>query len=924
MSTIALLLLCLALLNHAECQEDISRVYIGTGVNGISENVSSSNNELVIFGGLFSIFGNPGINPRSIHRMEAVTLAIEKINEDPTFLPGITLGFEIRATAGDVNTALEESIKYVSSRTLTIGNNSSTVLGISGVIGAGFSSVSTSVARLLRLFRIPQISYASTADILSDKSTFDYFLRTVPSDSNQAQALVDIVEQFDWTYVVAMHTDDVYGRGGITAFVDELERRNSTLRCIATPVSISLPQDSTATEEFESILRDNLANDWINNATVIVLFATRNTATGLFTAVKRMRETDPEFAARNLTWLGSDGWGTNIPNELRDTVPGLLSVDPQTFSNDKFEQHFLSLNPRTHTANPWFGPYWEEIFNCSLGERAGFEECDLDAQTFTLESTSLQTSTVTPAIDAVYAFAYAIHNLQRDFCGGGPGLCQAILTNRSGGVAIEGELLLNYLRNVSFSPGFSTEVVAFDNNGDPKGAIYTVSNLQLTTYGNYSFETIGRWDGALDIPLEISNELIQWNQANASIVPTSSCSLPCNDGEIPQPIAGQTECCWICRMCQNPREYSDGRRCQTCGQGDMPNERRTGCVPIPVTFLTWTDAWSIVTAILMFAGIIATITVMVIFIVFYNHEIVKGSSRELSAVLLIGLLLCYLLPIFFVIRPAPWVCGLRRFLVGFCFAICYSALLVKTNRIHRIFNREAITKPPRFIGSVSQIVITGSLVFVQIVIATIWLVAERPSIVFIYSDFRTELICGESTVVEVAISLVYSFLLLVVTTYYGFRTRLVPQNYNEARFINYTMFSLCILWIAFIPTYLTATATLGVVYQTGSLMLTIILNASITLCCLFMPKIYYLCSTIRKEHGHTGTDTNIINVSHLQLETIPMQQQNLSLSPNPSISPIALETSKLSLPDVPAIKVNRSPDTKKSTPQLADQSTQTD
>lgn len=202
-TTIAFLLPCLALLNSAECQ-DTPPVFIGT------ESITGANNEMIILGGLFSIYENPGINPRSIHRMEAVALAIEKINKDPSILPGIALGFEIRATSGDVNTALEQSVKYVSSRSLSIGN-SSTILGISGVIGAGFSSVSTSVARLLRLFQIPQISYASTADVLSDKSTFDYFFRTVPPDSYQAKALADIVEHFDWTYVIAMHTNDVYG-----------------------------------------------------------------------------------------------------------------------------------------------------------------------------------------------------------------------------------------------------------------------------------------------------------------------------------------------------------------------------------------------------------------------------------------------------------------------------------------------------------------------------------------------------------------------------------------------------------------------------------------------------------------------------------------------------------------------------------------
>ena len=831
MSTIALLLLCLTLLNSAECQEDAPRVYIGTGVNGITEN-NGANNEMIILGGLFSIYQNPGINPRSIHRMEAVALAIEKINKDPTILPGITLGFEIRATSGDVNMALEESIKYVGSRSLKIGN-SSTVLGISGVIGAGFSSVSTSVARLLRLFQIPQISYASTADVLSNNMIFDYFLRTVPPDSYQAQALADIVEEFNWTYVIAMHTNDVYGTGGITAFVNELERRNSTQRCIATPTSIPLPQDSTAAEEFEKALEE-IDQNWINNATVIVLFATRNTAIGLLTAVKRKRELDPEFAARNLTWIGSDGWGTNIPSELRDTVQGSLSVAPKSFSNDEFEQHFLSLNPRTHTANPWFGLYWEEVFNCSLGQRTGYEECDLNAQAFSLESTSLQTSTVTPAMDAVYAFAHTINNLQQDYCGGGQGLCQAILTNRSGGVAIRGDLLLNYLHNVSFSPGFSTEVVGFDSNGDPIGSSYATSNLQLTPYGNYTFEVVGQWDGSFETPLEISEE-IQWNEG--SEVPTSFCSLPCGDGQYPQSIAGQAECCWVCRLCRGPREFSDGCGCQRCKQGYMPNERRTGCVLIPLTFLTWTHAWSIVTAILTCAGIIATITVVILFVIYHNHRIVKASSRELSAVLLTGILLCYLTPMFFAAKPAPWICGIRRFSVGICFAICYSALLVKTNRIHRIFNRKITsTEAPPLVSPVSQLFFTALLVSVQVVIAVIWLIVEKPSITFIYSDFSTELICGESTLIELAISLAYSFLLLLATTYYAFRTRNVPQNFNEAKFISFTMYSLCVLWLAFIPIYFAATARLGVVYQTGSLMLTIILNASITLSCLFVPK----------------------------------------------------------------------------------------
>ena len=636
---------CLSLVARRMAQEDTTRgVFVGTGVNGTvtdnDSNNTTADNDIVVLGGLFSVFGNSGINPRSIQRMEAVALATQNINDNPYLIPGVTLAFEIRATRGMINQALEESLRYVTSRSLKIGlQENSTLLGISGVLGAGFSSVSTAVARLLRLFRIPQISYASTADILSDKSTYEYFLRTVPPDSLQAEALADIVEHFNWTYVIAMHTADVYGMGGIAAFIDELGKRNTSQRCIATPSSIELPTDSTLTEAFDNAV-DEMNREWISNATVVVLFATRNTAIGLLGAVKRRQETDSNFAAKNITWIGSDAWGDNIPSELYDTVQGSLSVAPQTFSSERFEEYFLSLNPLNHSANPWFAEYWELIFNCSIDRvRPGYKQCDLTNQTFSIESTSLQSSVVTPAMDAVYAFAHAIHRMQQDFCGGGPRLCADMLDTRSGGVAIQGEALLKYLRNVSFSPGASAESIHFDENGDPKGTSYVVRNLQRNSSvpGMFTFKVVGVWDKSQSTPLEF-HEVIQWSHNAGNVVPVSVCSLPCGDGEQQQSIAGQSECCWICTPCPGRRDVSRGRNCETCPQGYKPNERRTECVVIPISFLTWSHGWSVVILILTCAGIIATVTVVIIFVIYRNHQIIKASSRELSAVLLGGII----------------------------------------------------------------------------------------------------------------------------------------------------------------------------------------------------------------------------------------------------------------------------------------------
>lgn len=829
----------------------LCQVYIGTGVNG-SINVEAGNDVLVL-GGLFPVHRNEDnqcgrILDLGVQRLEAMVLATQNINNDPTFLPGVTLAYEIRDTCTQANYALEQSLDYVSSRNLRIGFQNGTILGVSGVVGAASSSVSIAVANLLRLFSIPQISPASTAAILSDKTRFDYFFRTIPPDSLQARTMAEIIDYFNWTYVIAVHSDDAYGSDGISALIDELDKvQNSSRICIA--ASIELPLVAT-TADFDGAV-ETMNQEWVRNATVVVLFGQLATAIGLLEAVERRLRVDPEFGSKNLTWIGSDAWGDQLPAELHYLTHGMLSVLPRSKRNSDFDSYFRSLNPLNDIANPWFTEYWESVFNCSLGNRPELESCDVANQALGPDSGYRQNSKVTFGIDAVYAFAHAIRKLQLDFCPGGRGLCDEIVDSRSGGVAIRGGLLLDYLHNVSFSPGLSAEVITFDDNGDQQGG-FLVKNLKLSTNGKFSFEIIGRWD---EVPGDRSSSLqiisnVEWNDGYDS-TPESICSQPCGGGEYPEPIADQAECCWVCKPCIGIRVVSTGLVCTECELGFLPNANRTVCIRIPPTFLTWSNGWSVVILLLTSIGSIATAFVIAIFVVYSKHQLIKASSRELSAVLLTGIVLCYLLPLFFIAMPSPWICAVRRFGVGFCFALSYSALLIKTNRIHRIFNRPSgsIQAPP-LISPQSQLFFTVLLVAVQVVIAIVWLVVERPSITFVYSDFTTELRCGESPLVGLSVSLGYNLVLLVISTYYAFRTRKIPQNFNEARFINLTLYTLCIIWLAFIPTYF-STARLGTTFQTGSLMLAIALSATTTLCALFMPKIYFLYSQARKESSQS-------------------------------------------------------------------------
>ena len=169
-------------------------------------------------------------------------------------------------------------------------------------------------------------------------------------------------------------------------------------------------------------------------------------------------------------------------------------------------------------------------------------------------------------------------------------------------------------------------------------------------------------------------------------------------------------------------------------------------------------------------------------------------------------------------------------------------------------------------------------------IAAIWLVAERPSVIFVYGKFTTELKCGESPYIGLSITLGYNFLLLVITTYFAFRTRNVPQNFNEAKFISFTMYTLCVLWLAFIPIYFATTSVLGTIYQTGSLMLVIILNAFVTLCILFLPKLHLLFF-VKGSDGQFETRSTpaVASLNTLSLPRVSSSQQAQQPSPSNSL-----------------------------------------
>lgn len=185
----------------------------------------------IIIGALFSVHHQPTVDKvherkcgavreqYGIQRVEAMLHTLERINSDPNLLPNITLGCEIRDSCWHSAVALEQSIEFIRDSLISSEEEEGLVRCVDGsssfrskkpivgVIGPGSSSVAIQVQNLLQLFNIPQIAYSATSMDLSDKTLFKYFMRVVPSDAQQARAMVDIVKRYNWTYVSAVHTE---------------------------------------------------------------------------------------------------------------------------------------------------------------------------------------------------------------------------------------------------------------------------------------------------------------------------------------------------------------------------------------------------------------------------------------------------------------------------------------------------------------------------------------------------------------------------------------------------------------------------------------------------------------------------------------------------------------------------------------------
>ena len=891
------LLLCAFLLTPAGCFAQVaygygetSEIIITTEGPMRTRGIRNRTNKDFVIGGVFGVHEDAGGVVCGMAQrdqwVEAMLLAIDSVNANESLLPNITLGFDIRDSCYSENIGLDEAIDVIiSGNQLEVAGCQSTNVGSPntsiptvGIVGAAASRVSIPVASLGRLFQVPQVSYGSTSPILSNRETYSYFYRTVSPDNLQAQAIIDIVRHFNWTHISILYIGDSYGQPGARE-----------LRILAEANNICIDVDKEIGVNFVAENYTRLASTLLaSKAEVVIVFALEQNVRLL------LRELEAATVAnsssyRRFTWIASDAWARSLDlvHEFSETVAGYFGVAPLAPHVPLFDEYFSQLRVQTNRRNAWFEDIYSAFMPCNASN------CDQNVSITSLPNYA-QDSFVPPMVDAVYAFANALHDFLEENCNFTSGWTWENQRCPGQKRELNGSTLRQYLGSVDFISPLTGNRVTFDSLGSVAG-IYEVVNYQALlssgdTQFEYEYQQVGMWSnfrmnssGTESLKV-FDNVTLQFglNESDDIIFqpPITQCGR-CSLGEYRRTA---DSCCGICDPCLG-RNYSNdptATSCKTCPisnftWGNNPTEGSSYCVPIPETFFMFNNPWSIVLIILAILGLLGVITATVVFAIYWNTPVIKSSGREQMVLLLIGITLSFIMPFIFISPPVVGVCVLQYIGLWLALPLMFGALLVKIVRVARIFFNKTTLTHLRFTEFYYQILFTLLLVLGQMIIVAAAIAYRVPSV---QRDLRlnTEdnnrlpevvVTCANNPLPLpfAIISILYESAILAAATILGVLSFKYPANFNEAKYVSFCTFAVVVIWVAFIITYLAIQSMQEI--QNAIIALGIVMTAFTVLITIFGRKVLIVVfwpeknvATLTTQHGRSRADHNSVGNEH--------------------------------------------------------------
>ncbi|KAM5191408.1 vomeronasal type-2 receptor 26-like [Mantella aurantiaca] len=331
-------------------------------------------------------------------------------------------------------------------------------------------------------------------------------------------------------------------------------------------------------------------------------------------------------------------------------------------------------------------------------------------------------------------------------------------------------------------------------------------------------------------------------QAMTFMVPVSKCSEHCLPGSRKKQRSTIYPCCYDCVPCSEGEmsNNTDSVDCTRCQDDQWSNDKRDRCVQKIVEFISFEkDTLASVISSVTITCCVVTGLILLLFAYYQDTPIVKANNRNLSYVLLVSIMLSFLCVFLFLGRPVDVTCMLRVTSFGVIFSVAVSSLLAKSIMVCIAFNATKPGSPWRkWMGSRLPNSIMCMFSMVQVIICVTWLSISPPFQDKDTHSYQGKIIiqCNEGSVIGFYTVLGYMGLLAAVSFIIAFLARTLPDSFNEAKYITFSMLVFCSVWIATIPAYLSTKGKDMVAVEIFSIMA----SSAGLLGCIFFPKCYII------------------------------------------------------------------------------------
>ncbi|XP_012368368.1 vomeronasal type-2 receptor 116-like [Octodon degus] len=771
------------------------------------------------------------LTPSTYQNYLAFIFAIDEINRNPHLLPNVSLGYEFHNFISSHWRILENSFIVLTGQheipNYICRREHKCVAALTEMSW----ETSAQIGPLLELYRFPQVTFGSFDPTLMDSGQYPSFHQVAPKDTYLAFAMVSLMLHFQWTWVGLLITESHKGLQFLSDLRAEMDRNRI---CAAFVNMVS----TMAVSYHPAGKKDDILTAEMSSANVVVIYCDTDSANDINYSI-----------VQNLVtwkvWVTNSRWHADLVGRdfISDPFHGILAFSHHHEEISGFKDFVQEATPLKYPEDTYLVMYWSENFECSFSESdCALKNCTPNASLAWLPVNRFETAMSDRSYNiynAVYAVAHALHATLFEEVQRPP------FRNTQVMMFPPWKLHL-FLKNIQFSNPVG-DLVNLDDR-QKLDSEYDIVNFWNFPEGLRLRVKVGTFSSRAPHghKMTVSEDMIEWATGDTE-TPHSFCTESCIPGFRKSPQEGKAACCFDCTPCVDKQitNGTDMEQCVKCPDDQYANSQRNHCLEKSVTFLTYEDPLGKALASTALSLTVLTAAVFGLFVKHRDTPIVKANNRALSYTLLISLTCCFLCSLLFIGRPNTASCILQQTTFAVVFTVAVSTVLAKTITVVLAFQ---VTAPGIRMRQLLVSGVPNSIIpicsLIQLTLCGIWMGTNPP---YIDTDAHSEhdhimIVCNKGSFTAFYCVLGYLGSLALVSFTVAFLARNLPDTFNEAKFLTFSMLVFCSVWVTFLPVYHSSKGKAMVAMEAFS----ILASSAGLLGCIFVPKCYIILAKPEK------------------------------------------------------------------------------